>query len=719
MGIYILFTSIAVQFSAAALSFYYLRRTGYRLAWGTIAIALTLMGARRFITFWHIVSDQERRFLDTSAETVALLISLLMLAGVLLIGQMFKEENISSRNLQVAQNRFKDFAEASGDWLWETDASSRFIYLSEEVEKVTGIPVVWHLGKTREEIAGEDYLSEKWEGFRKSISEKKPFKDFRYVRQGPNQIEQVISVSGVPVFSTDGQFLGYRGIGSDVTEQERTHNRAILAEQQLIEAIEAMPDAFVYFDSSGRLIICNEQYKKTYPAASSVMKPGVSFEEILRASLEKGEVLDAVGREEEWIKERLLSHFNPSTPFEQKVDDGRVLLITEYKTKDGGIVGIRQDITRIKRHEEQIARSEARLTDAIESLGDAFAFFDADDKLIIANRKYREIYHMVDDVIVPGTTFETIIRTAVERGQYPDAIGSEEKWVANRLKQHHTDGLISEQKLDDGRWLRVLERRTSEGGVAGSRIDITELVEARDDANRANQAKSEFLAAMSHELRTPLNAILGFAQMLMFDARNPMTTEQKESLDSILHGGNHLLELINEILDLAKIEADQLTLLLEDININEVIVECVEMTRPLGKEREINVYDHECHCSGTTSIIHTDRMRLKQALINLLSNAIKFNRDQGSVTINCQDTDDSYVRISVTDTGAGIAKEDYGSVFHMFHRLDSDPMVAQEGTGIGLTVTKLLIEKMDGRIGFDSEEGVGSTFWIELPLTSI
>jgi len=242
------------------------------------------------------------------------------------------------------------------------------------------------------------------------------------------------------------------------------------------------------------------------------------------------------------------------------------------------------------------------------------------------------------------------------------------------------------------------------------------MARAREDAENANKAKSEFLASMSHELRTPLNAILGFAQMLQFDPKRPLSPAQNEHVECILTGGNHLLVLVNDILDLARVEADQVSLSLDDVNSNDVVADCVALIKPLGENRNITIIN--AFSDGETVHLNTDLMRLKQVVLNLLSNAIKFNKDGGTVTVSGEETNDGFFRISVTDIGVGIAAENRENIFKMFHRLEIDPMVAREGTGIGLTVTKLLLERMAGRVGFESNVGVGSTFWIELPLVT-
>jgi len=271
-------------------------------------------------------------------------------------------------------------------------------------------------------------------------------------------------------------------------------------------------------------------------------------------------------------------------------------------------------------------------------------------------------------------------------------------------------------------WIITLRRRVRERTASltreiaeRERIE-TELVSAKHEAERANTAKSEFLASMSHELRSPLNAVLGFAQMLKFDRRNALSSVQTESVESILSGGNHLLKLINEILDLARVEAGRMEFAFESIDANAMTVECVALTKPLGEQRNITFFNQIV--GGPSYNVVADPLRFKQALINLLSNAVKYNRDHGTVTVAGKTTDYGYLRLSVTDTGFGISEEHRGAVFEIFNRLGTDAMISREGAGIGLAVTRLLVENMDGRIGFDSEENQGSTFWIELPLAS-
>ena len=235
------------------------------------------------------------------------------------------------------------------------------------------------------------------------------------------------------------------------------------------------------------------------------------------------------------------------------------------------------------------------------------------------------------------------------------------------------------------------------------------LIDAKSAAEKANRAKSDFLSSMSHELRSPLNAILGFAQLMESDSPSP-TPSQATNIKQILQGGWYLLDLIDEILDLAVIESGRLALSLESVSISEVMIECQAMIEPQAQKRGIRMTFPQC---SFDNFVKVDRTRFKQVLINLLSNAIKYNRTDGTVVVACATIAPERIRISVTDTGVGLSAEKQAQMFQSFNRLGQEAG-AEEGTGIGLVVTKRLVELMGGEIGVESTIGVGSVFWIEL-----
>jgi signal transduction histidine kinase/AmiR/NasT family two-component response regulator len=239
------------------------------------------------------------------------------------------------------------------------------------------------------------------------------------------------------------------------------------------------------------------------------------------------------------------------------------------------------------------------------------------------------------------------------------------------------------------------------------------LNDAMAAAEKANRAKTEFLSSMSHELRTPLNAILGFAQLIETGAPPP-TLPQKRNLDQILKAGWYLLELINEILDLALIESGKVTLSGEPVSLVEVMLECRAMIEPQAQKRGIRMTFPRFEIPY---FVKADRTRVKQVLINLLFNAIKYNRPGGAVAVEYSLRPPDWIRIRVRDTGEGLAPEQLAQLFQPFNRLGQEAS-AEPGTGIGLVVTKRLVELMGGAIGAESAVGVGSVFWIELPLTT-
>ena len=286
-------------------------------------------------------------------------------------------------------------------------------------------------------------------------------------------------------------------------------------------------------------------------------------------------------------------------------------------------------------------------------------------------------------------------------------VGGKRNWRSD--EQGFVSGLSDLVSLN----LESSERKTVE----------VELAEAKKEADNANSAKSEFLSSMSHELRTPMNAISGFAQLLLFDTEKNLNEIQKGNINEIIKASNHLLELINEVLNLAKIESGNVDLTVETVSYSAVVQECLSLMEAMIVERNITTFysfnDKSISASDISSLkvfVHVDRMRFKQILLNILSNAVKYNKDDGSITLAC-DVSNDIVHISVVDTGKGISADGQEELFKSFNRLGEENG-SIEGSGIGLVITKKLVELMGGKIGVDSNVGIGSTFWVEFPLVS-
>ncbi len=240
-----------------------------------------------------------------------------------------------------------------------------------------------------------------------------------------------------------------------------------------------------------------------------------------------------------------------------------------------------------------------------------------------------------------------------------------------------------------------------------------DLVVAKEKAEKADRAKSEFLAKMSHELRTPMNAILGFTQILQMEMETPLTPQQRENLERIFSAGEHLLALINEVLDLSRIESGNLDLTVQSEDIVPIIENVITMSRPLGVEKGIEI-NHQKPPEGQCRVI-VDPLRFKQVVLNIVSNAIKYNRPRGHVSVSYEIKNNKNVRLNVLDTGSGIPPEMKDRLFKPFERFDQNAK-AIEGTGIGLAISKQLIELMGGGLGFESPREGGSCFFIEMTL---
>ncbi len=327
-----------------------------------------------------------------------------------------------------------------------------------------------------------------------------------------------------------------------------------------------------------------------------------------------------------------------------------------------------------------------------------------------------------------GYTGEEVIGQNIDR-LMPEPYGSEHRQYLEKYNETGREPVLGQRRelvglRKDGETF-LLEITASririEGNIKFTGIlrDITErkqsedeIQQARQEAEKASQAKSQFLSRMSHELRTPMNAILGFAQILAEETRNSSDQNQQECVGHILQAGNHLLELINEILDLSRIEAGKMSVSLEPVEIKSLIREALTLAQPLIIGTSIQLINKVQ--LDTHPFVQADRVRLRQVLLNLISNAIKYNRDNGSVEISCKHLPDNRLVIAIKDTGHGIPVSDQEILFQPFQRLN-EKHATEEGTGIGLTICKQLMDLMGGQIHLESEMDRGSTFFIELP----
>jgi len=894
------------------------------------------------------------------------------------------------RELEDSKQRLMDFAVASSDWFWEMDADLRFTYLSDRNAEILGDLSSKYIGLTRREVMqGVQEEPEVIEAHFRDLEARKPFRNFTYRTADSEGMQRVFRVSGIPVFDGD-RFVGYRGTGSDVTAEAEATERAEQASTRLVEAIETISEGFILYNADRHIVLCNSRLKEMFPSTAHLHVPGVHFEDICRWDYEHGLIPESDMDFDDWITKRNLAFEGQSEPFEMRTPEGLVLLSHDYRTHDGGLVGIRTDITARRESEQALVRSEEYYRSLIEDSLDLILVTDEnglskyespsikritgydssdlrgrfvgewvhpDDRPVIqgafadalagqsnispmqyrmkfANGDWRIMEshgrNMLDHPVVKGFVIVTRdvtdqiaaedaletarqrLRTIIENapliiwsvdpngivtmseGKALSLIGLEPGeivganvfdlyadnaqaiWgIRSALKGDSVTATVPMGEFTFDSWfipmtvaanekvgaigvsLNVTERQKAEdvlrqiaeglssstgeefyrslivsvaeavgaaavfvglideGGtsvttlaaylygaivenhsydIAGtpsesvignelclykkdlqtmfpddadlakkgieayvgvplfdsngdslgllsvmfnSEIEDASAVEAllpvyaaraaaeierqrseasmiraKEEAEFADRAKSEFLANMSHELRTPLNAIIGFSEMMRSGYAGSLEDQQIGYATDITNSGEHLLQIINDILDLSKIEAGEQTMNEEPVEISNSVSSAFRIVQDRARAAKLDLrVDIQ---SGLPALLADDRM-VKQILINLLSNAVKFTPAKGHVTVVAQQNDKGSVMIDVVDDGIGMAPEDIPVALSPFGQVESAFEGQYPGTGLGLPLVKSLAEMHGASLGITSEPGKGTRVRITFP----
>jgi PAS domain S-box-containing protein len=490
-------------------------------------------------------------------------------------------------------------------------------------------------------------------------------------------------------------------------------------EASAAQLLDAAPDAIVVIDADERISRVNVQAERLF---------GYERAELLGQSLE----LLIPERFRGGHKHHVSGYFaNPvMRPMGSRLElfgrrkDGREIPIEVSLSpirSSGGtqVAAAIRDITERRRIEAIAKTSAERLSSAVESIQDALAVFDAEDQLLLCNSAYRNLMMKTATGPLVGKSYESLLDAWLTDLVFAN---DEERarFRAERLANRREPTGTVDVRTRDGSSLRIIDRRTADGGIVKTIWDLTKDVEVAEELRQAqilaeagSSAKSEFLSSMSHELRTPLNAILGFAQLLQRDKKEPLSVRHKDRVDQILKGGEHLLRLIDDILDLSRIEAGRVSISAESMSIADALETVRTTLEPMATR--LGIHLEITAVEASIPMVYADRTRFAQILMNFGSNAIKYNRAGGRVSFRVTAPRADAVRITVEDTGMGIPADKQDKLFQPFQRAgqETGPI---EGTGIGLVITKRLAELMRGRIGFASTEGKGSEFWVEMPV---
>ena len=500
----------------------------------------------------------------------------------------------------------------------------------------------------------------------------------------------------------------------DVTElyqaQEaarRAEADASAAREQLVDAVEALQDGFILLDADDRLILANQRYKDLYPLTAPAVVPGAAFEDILRQAVASGEIVDPKGRAPEtWVRDALERRTEPNTTVIETFGDGSKIQIRDTVTREGGRVGLRVDVTellqareRAECAESEAARARAQLLSAIDTLEDGFVMYDAEEKLVACNARYSELFPTLAPIMKPGLRFTELARFAAHTGQIQQAIGREDEWSEDRIAYFRNPGPAKEETTSSGRHVRYYEKPTPDGGRVGLRSDVTELAEAKMRAEAASQAKSEFLANMSHEIRTPLNGVLGMADLL---AETRLDETQQSMLTTIRESGWSLLALLNDILDLARVESGKLTLERKPFDLSDLIDRLAALHGPNARAKGVEFAI--CHAPGARTRRVGDETRVMQVLHNLIGNAVKFT-ESGSVSLTVHSDDAQTLRFIIADTGIGMAQDEVDRMFNAFEQAEAGTARRYGGSGLGMTIVRKLLDFMDGDLQVESTPG--------------
>jgi PAS domain S-box-containing protein len=622
--------------------------------------------------------------------------------------------------LQESEQRYRELFKISCNGYWETDVKGRFVYLSPDYERSVGINVADWLGKRLAEVPGIDATPEMARAAVAAIVARQPFRNFVHsLKNSPDEKKKWVNVNYFPIYDNDGVYKGYRGVSRDITAEVEVEEALRGSEKTLHDLLESVAD--YYWES-------NEKYRVTYLSLAYEQVLGVPAVDQLGKRLtdvpyisidpELGKMQLLAQREKRSFRDFVFSVTLPdrtkrwiSLSGAPRFDEGG-----EFK----GYRGIAANVTR-KMEAEQTARiAEERLREAVLHVTQPLVLYDAADRIIGFNQAFTDLHRARTEntPVCQNVPFRDLAEWQLRNGFYAEGPDQSSIDLETLFARHRTETEHS-YRLHDGRWMLVANRTLPDGGRISLWTDITALKQAEEAlrqsqaaAELANQAKSAFLANMSHEIRTPMNGIIGMNALLLGTA---LSREQREFSIAVRDSADALLTIIDDILDLSKLEAGKIELESVDFDLVDLVENAVSLLAPKARDKRLDLAVFIDPSAAPS--YRGDPTRIRQVLLNLVGNAVKFTeRGSVSVEVTVERADPPLLRVAVIDTGIGMTEATIAKLFEKFTQADSSTTRHYGGTGLGLSISKQLTELMGGTLSVSSRLETGSTFVFDLPL---
>lgn len=620
------------------------------------------------------------------------------------------EHRRTEEALRHSERRFRDVAEFSADWIWESGLDHRFVFVSGEGGQAV-------LGRTRWDMAGGDPETDPhWRRHKADLDARRPFRGFRFTVSWPDGVVQHYSASGKPIFDARGLFQGYRGTLTNETEAIVAEHRASRAHRLLRDAVDSISEGFVIFDANDRLVMCNDAYRQMFSEIADRIVPGVSFEEILRAALERGQIAAAEGHEEEWINERLQQHRQLDGVFEQRLARGRWALASERRMSDGGTAGLRIDITALKKAQIALNESQLRLDEAekIAQLG-CSDYNLVTRQLTWSNETYRIFGIDIREFPPTGEDYLAFIDpqdrervrglwSDLARGHRPEPI---EHWIIrpdgeSRLI-HRKHEIIHDS---EGKLIRVVSTLQDVTVQRAAEQRARELERLLIHSQKL-EALGIMAGGLAHELNNILAPVLSLTKIALEDF--PAGGAARSDLEMVVSASQRARDLVRQILAFGRRQPLEKRL----IDLGTTIRESLRMMRatlPATIELAERI--------EPVAPIHADPDQLQQVIVNLVTNAAQaIGERAGRITIglsyfgNTADQTTRAVCLSVEDNGSGMDEVVAQRIFEPFFTTRE----ADRGSGLGLSVVHGIITSHGGRIELRTTPSQGSLFMVILP----